>query len=133
MFRSGSQTTSKSRLWWPRLLGPRNTSYTPEEVRQRLQVDGHDGDARTAAVHAAAALTAVWTSHMPDQVAFNLGRSASRLPTVVYWYRQGLSASEIGRRISPFGTAWDADRALDAAARLIAEALNQGGVAEQVA
>jgi hypothetical protein len=133
MFHSGSQTTSKSRPSLPRLLGPRNPSYTAEEVRERLQVDRFDSDAsdaRTAAVHAAAALTAVWTSLLSDRMAFYLGRSADRLPTVVFWHRQGLSANEIGRRISPFGTAWDADRALTAAARLIAEALNQGAIAE---
>src|SRR5690348_4292312 len=98
MFHSGSQTTSKSRLSLPRLLGPRKDTYSPQEVRERLQVDHLDGDARTAAVHAAAALTAVWTSLLPDRLAFDLGRSADRLPTVVYWHRQGLSAYEIGRR-----------------------------------
>jgi hypothetical protein len=97
-----------------------------------LQVD-QDGDARTGAVHAAAAMVSVWSSFLTDRVAFSLGRAANRLPSVVFWYSQGLSEHEIGRRISPFGTAWDADRALDAAAALIAEALNRGEIGDLVA
>ena len=132
MFHSGSQTSSKLRFSWPRLLATRK-NYTPEEVRERLQVDMLDGDLRTVAVHAAASMTAVWSAGLPDRVAFDLGRNATRLPTVVYWYRQGLSVHEIGRRLSPFGTAWDAERALNAAARLIAEALNRGAVTQLAA
>jgi hypothetical protein len=134
MSRSGSlkNTSSKSRWMWPRLLAPRKT-YTPEEVRERLQLDRACGDARTAAVHAAAAMTSVWSSELPDRMAFELGRAANRLPTVVYWFRQGLSCQEIGRRLSPFGTDWDADRALDAAAALIAQLLNRGGVIDLAA
>ena len=113
----------KPRLSWPRLLAPR-AHYTPQEVRCRLQVDRPD-DARTAAVHAIAALTGTWASDVPERIAFDLGRAAARLPSIVYWYRQGLSEHEIGRRISPLGGAWDADRALDAAATLIAAALNR--------
>jgi hypothetical protein len=103
--------------------------YTAQEVRQRLQADLRDGDSRTAAVYAAAAMTAVWSSLLPERLAFDLGRAANRLPSVVFWYRQGLSPQEIGRRLSPFGTAWDAERALDAAASLIAQALNRGAAA----
>lgn len=116
----------------PRLLALRK-HYTAEEVRARLHADSLDRDGRTRRVHAAAALTGVWTSHLTDRIAFDLGRAANRLPTVVFWYRQGLSAHEIGRRLSPFGTAWDADRALNAAAGLIADALNRGEVAELAA
>jgi hypothetical protein len=113
-----------------RLLGTRN-KYTADEVRHRLQADCK-ADERTAAVHAAAARTSIWSSRLTDRVAFNLGRSANRLPTVVYWHRQGLSPRDIGRRLSPFGTEWDAHRALDAAASLIAELLNGGETAELV-
>jgi hypothetical protein len=52
---------------------------------------------------------------------------------VVFWYRQGIAPCEIGRRLSPLGGAWDANRALAAAAALIAEALNHGDVATQAA
>lgn len=127
MSQSGSQTSSKSRGWLlPRLLAPRK-NYTVAEVRKRLKL-AMDNNPRTAAVHAAAAMTGVWSSEMPDRMAFDLGRSAGRLPSVVFWYRQGMSLCEIGRRLSPFGTRWDADRALDAAAALIAQVLNRGDV-----
>jgi hypothetical protein len=130
MQHSTTQTSSKSWRDWPRLLAPRR-KYSAEEVRFRLQVDW-EHDERTAAVHAAAARTSVWSSRLPDRVALDLGRSATRLPTVVYWHRQGISPYEIGRRLSPFGTEWDADRALAAASGLIAEVLNQGALADLV-
>src|SRR5437667_8197879 len=127
-----SQVTSKPRrLSLPRLLAQRN-NFSPEEVRQRLRMD-QPGDPRTAAVHAAAAQTGVWSSLVSDRLAFDLGRTASRLPTIVFWYCQGVSTHEIGKRISPFGSAWDADRALDVAAALIARALNRGHFAELAA
>lgn len=116
--------SSKPRFSLPRLLAQR-TTFTPEEVRRCLRVDVPQ-DRRTAAVHAAAAQTAIWSSRLPRDVAADLGRAGTRLPTVVYWYRQGLPAHEIGRRLSPFGDAWDGNRALDVAAALIADALNRG-------
>ncbi|HLZ31721.1 MAG TPA: hypothetical protein VKV73_30735 [Chloroflexota bacterium] len=97
--------------------------YTSEEVRLRLQLDD-TRDPRTAAVHATATRSSLWSTLLPDKVAFDLGRSAGRLPTVVYWYRQGIPPHEIGRRLSGFGGAWDADRAFSVAAELIARALN---------
>ncbi len=111
----------------PRLLRVRK-QYTAAEVLQRLQVDRAD-DPRTAAVHAAAGQIGVWPNLLSERVATELGRSAQRLPSIVYWYRQGVSPCEIGRRLSPMGGAWDANRALDAAAALIAQALNHGNVA----
>src|SRR5262252_4128101 len=123
MQHSSIDTSSKSWRAWPRLLAARR-KYIAREVRDRLQVDW-EGDERTAAVHAAAARTAIWSSRLPDRIAFNLGRSAHRLPTVVYWHRQGVQPDEIGRRLSPFGTEWDADRAIEAATSLIAEVLNR--------
>jgi hypothetical protein len=114
-----------------RLLAQRDT-FTAEEVRQRL-LSADTTHSRTTAVHAAAARTALWTSRLPEKAARDLGRAASRLPTVVYWYRQGVPASEIGRRLSPFGGAWDADRALEVAAVLITEVLNGREVADLAA
>jgi hypothetical protein len=125
------QFSGRSRFTLPRLLAGRS-SYTAEEVRRRLRIDRADHP-RTAAVHAAAARTSVWSSRLPDRVAFDLGRAAERLPTIVYWYRQGVPAEVIGRRLSPFSGAWDADRAVDAAAALIAEALNRGDVDSGIA
>jgi hypothetical protein len=127
MHHSRSHISSRPRLSWPRLL-PSRKSFTPEEVRRRLQVDDMAHDERTQAVHVAAARTGVWSGQLPDRLAFELGRSAHRLPSVVYWYRQGLSPRDIGRRLSPFGSDWDANRALDAAASLIAQSLNRGEI-----
>jgi hypothetical protein len=110
----------------PRLLAqlPRPArTYTPEEVRLRLQLDD-TGHPRTAAVHAAAAHCGLWSTLLTEKVAFDLGRSAARLPTIVYWYRQGIPPHEIGRRLSRFGGAWDAERAFGVAAELIARTLN---------
>jgi hypothetical protein len=132
MHQTHVHSASKRRRSWPRLLGARNHNYTSAEVRQRLQVDRAD-DPRTAAVHAAAARVGAWSSLLSPDAAADLGRAAYRLPTVVYWYRQGVSAGEIGRRLSPLGGAWDANRALDAATTLIAQALNRGVVAELAA
>jgi hypothetical protein len=114
----------------PRLLArlphsPPSANFTPEEVRLRLLEPDEAGHTRTAVVHAAAARTGIWFSLLPDKAAAELGRAASRLPTIVYWYRQGVSPNEIGRRLSPMGGAWDADRALEVAAVLIATALNR--------
>ncbi len=123
MHHSRSHISSKPRLSLPRLLGAR-PRYTVQEVRQRLQVDSAQDD-RTLAVHAMASRTTRWSCLLRDKVALDLGRAANRLPSIVFWYRQGVTAEEIGRRLSPFGGSWDANRALDAAAALIAEALNR--------
>jgi hypothetical protein len=114
-----------------RLLAQRK-KYTAEEVLQRLQVDWED-DERTAAVHAVAAHTSLWCSRLSDRLAFDLGRAANRLPSVIYWYRQGVSEKEIGQRLSPFGSDWDGNRALEAASALIAQTLNDGAVPQLVA
>ena len=129
MNQSSLQSESRVNQGWRRLLGkfPRTAQpYSPEEVRLRLQKD-ELADPRTAAVHAAAARTALWSCLVSDKLASDLGPAAKRLPTIVLWYRQGVSAHEIGRRLSPFGGAWDADHALAVAAALIAYILNQGG------
>ncbi len=101
-------------------------SYSPEEVRLRLREDLAT-DPRTAAVHAAAARTGVWSALVSGKVAADLGPAATRLPTILHWYRQGVSAHDIGRRLSLFGGAWDAEHALAVAAALIAYILNQPG------
>jgi hypothetical protein len=90
-------------------------------------------DPRTAAVHSAAAHTAIWSGRLSRRLASELGRTANRLPTIVYWYRQGVPAHEIGRRLSPFGSAWDANRAVEVASALIADVLNRGEVPDLAA
>jgi hypothetical protein len=101
-------------------------TYSPAEVRSRLRLDGADGDPRSLAVHAAAAEIGAWTHLLPPtaRTEKQLGLAASRLPAVVFWYRQGLSSYEIGRRLTPFGEASYGDRAIDAACALIAHLLN---------
>jgi hypothetical protein len=126
MHRTRSHISSISWPSLPRLLGARK-HYTAAEVLRRLQVDRPD-DPRTAAVHAAAGQIGVWSNLLSERMVSELGRSAQRLPTIVFWYRQGVAPCEIGRRLSPMGGAWDANRALDAAAALIAQALNRGDV-----
>jgi hypothetical protein len=124
-----SSTPSTSRFTLPRLLAqlPRPArTFSPEEVRLRLQLDD-TGHPRTAAVHAAAARCGVWSALLPEKMARDLGRSAARLPTVIYWYRQGIPSAEIGRRLWHFGDTWDAERAIGAASQLIARALNEAG------
>lgn len=123
--------SSESRPGLRRLLGKFSQTrtaptYSADEVRLRL-TQNELTQPRTAAVHEVAARTGLWSTLASDQVAAELGRAATRLPTIVYWYRQGISAHEIGRRLSPFGGAWDADHALAVAAALIAYVLNQGG------
>jgi hypothetical protein len=114
---------SKSLALLPRLLS-RSTSYTPEEVRLRLGDERAD-DPRTLAVQAIAAQTGVWSGRLARQQAYELGRAAGRLPSVVFWYCQGVSLEEIGQRLSPMGGPWDAERALNVATVLIAETLNR--------
>lgn len=105
--------------------GPFRT-YSPAEVRRRLRLDAADSDPRSLAVHAAAAEIGAWTHLLPPTARSEkqLGLAASRLPVVVFWYRQGLSSYEIGRRLTPFGEASYGDRAIDAACTLIAHMLN---------
>src|SRR5438552_8917533 len=76
------------------------------------------GDPRTAAVHAAAAEVGAWMRSLPGDAAreHRLGLAATRLPSVVFWYRQGLSSEEIGRRLTPFGCSSYGDRATTALA-----------------
>jgi hypothetical protein len=122
-----SSTPSTSRFTLPRLLAqlPRpGRTFTPEEVRLRLRSDD-TAHPRTAAVHAAAARCGVWSTLLSEKLALDMGRSATRLPTVIHWYRQGIPSAEIGRRLSYFGGAWDAERAIDVASELIARTLNE--------
>jgi hypothetical protein len=125
--------SSKSWALLPRLLSRSSSEiYSPREVRLRL-ADERADDPRTAAVHAIAAQTSLWCGRLPDRWVHELGRTADRLPSVVFWYRQGVPLDDIGRRLSPLGGMWDAERALDVATALIAEALNRGSRAQLAA
>jgi hypothetical protein len=84
-------------------------------------------------VLAAAAKTGLWSGLLTDKVARELGRAGNRLPSVVFWYSQGVPIHEIGRRISPFSGVWDAERAIGVAVALIAETLNRTDLAKAAA
>jgi hypothetical protein len=101
--------------------------YTAAEVRTRLRQDP-DADPRTAAVHSIAAQTSAWGSLLSEETARDLGRAAHRLPTVLFWFRQDVPLEEIGRRLSPFGGSFDAERAILTAAHLVAAVLNRNRV-----
>ena len=105
------------------LFSPR---YSPQEVRARLHDDNSQSDPRTAAVHAAAAEAGGWMRLLPNDAyrEHRLGLAATRLPSVIFWYRQGVSPEQIGRRLTPFGGGSDGDRAIAAACGLIAALLN---------
>ena len=75
----------------------------------------------------------MWSMLLSEKLANDLGRAAARLPSVVYWYMHGIPPHEIGQRLSPFGSAWDAERALDVATSLIAKALNHARLDELAA
>ena len=102
--------------------------YSPHEVRERLLANVRDGDRRTAAVHTAAADVGAWMRLLAKDATreHRLGRAAHRLPSVVFWYAQGVSTEEIGRRLTPFGEQCYGERAVDAACTAIAVLLNTG-------
>jgi hypothetical protein len=95
-----------------------------DEVRRALRSDSAS-DPRSAAIHAAAAQTGAWCALLSERAARELGPAARRLPSVIYWYQHGLSPEAIGRRLTPLGAAWDGERAVDAACRLIARVANK--------
>jgi hypothetical protein len=102
----------------------RGRAISAAEVRRALR-STCEHDPRAAAIHAAAAQTGAWCALLSEQAARELGPAAYRLPTVVYWYQHGLSPEAIGRQLMPLGAAWDGERAIDAACRLIARVANR--------
>lgn len=113
------------RLGFGRSDGPA-PRYTAREVRALLGPAAVVDD-RGQAVLATAAVPSSWAEYLPDDEAWRLGRAAARLPTIVFWYRSGLSLEAIGRRLGVFAGPWLAERALEAAAGCIAERLNDRG------
>ncbi|MBV9358532.1 MAG: hypothetical protein JO023_23725 [Chloroflexi bacterium] len=101
--------------------------FTAAEVRARLRLEPSEGQPRTRAVHSAASNVGGWVTLLPAgaEREAQLSLAAARLPSVVFWYRHGLSAEEIGRRLAPFGEYVYGERAIDAACTLIAALLNQ--------
>jgi hypothetical protein len=103
----------------------RGRAISAAEVRRALRSTCLTDDPRAAAIHAAAAQTGAWCGLQTERAARELGPAAHRLPTVIYWYRQGLSAEAIGRQLMPLGAAWDGERAIDTACQLIARVANR--------
>jgi hypothetical protein len=103
--------------------------YTAAEVLAQLTpaTPPASDPARARAILACAAQPSEWTDRLDARTEWQLGRLAARLPTIVYWYRAGLSLKEIGSRVSAFGRSYQARRALEAAARCIAARLNDRG------
>lgn len=103
--------------------------YTAAEVSALLNRSAEppaDFDAaRARAILACATQPSEWWGRLDHGTEWRLGlRLSYRLPTIVSWYLAGLSPDEVGARISVFGGAASALRALDAASRCIASRLN---------
>ena len=104
--------------------------YTPDEVAALLNRSScscpHVVDAsRERAILACATQPSEWWGRLDHGTEWRLGlRLYYRLPTSVSWYLAGQSPEDIGRRISVFGGSASALRALEAAARCIANRLN---------
>lgn len=105
--------------------GPADASTFCAAEVQALLPEDPSASPRVRAVHEAAAQISAWTGLLTTSDEFELGRSATRLPSVVYWYQQGLSNHEIGRRLGPLSSSWDGERAVALASRLIATHLNR--------
>jgi hypothetical protein len=106
------------------LLDQRADRYTAGEVSHLLHPDARGSDRRRQAVLEAAAVPSAWLAHLDRREACELGRLAERLPTIVFLHASGSSPEQIAQRVGGWG-AWGVERALDVAARCIAERLNR--------
>ena len=103
--------------------------YTAPDVRSLLTPSAPSGasseapDERRDAVLAVAARPSAWTGKLGRQQAWELGRLADRLPTLVALYSRGTPLEELARREGCL-TASTVERALDVACACIAEHLN---------
>ena len=98
---------------------------TPELAAPDVSTDAAPGDveARRDAVLEVAARPSAWTDRLGRQQAWELGRLADRLPTIVALYSRGTPIEEIGRREGCL-TTFTVERALDLACTCIAEHLS---------
>jgi uncharacterized protein CbrC (UPF0167 family) len=67
-----------------------------------------------------------WLAHLDEREAWQLGRLADRLPTLVYWHSVGVGLEEMLARAGGWST-WRFERALDVACGCIAAYLNRAG------
>ena len=119
-----SSPLARLRQLRPTPPGRRAPRYTAAEVLALLGPEPIGPADRRQAVLATAAVPSSWTGNITGRDAWELGRVADRLPTILFWHRGGLSPDEIGRRIGLFGGPWRARRALEIAAACIAARLN---------
>jgi hypothetical protein len=99
----------------------RTPGFTAREV-QRLLREGAASE-RGRAVSRCVARSSDWLPATPDVVRCPF-HYQQRLTRIVYWYAQGESIEEIGRRLTAFHTSWGVERALDVACARIAACLN---------
>ena len=111
--------------------------YTASDVRTLLDPSAPDTHAPPAMADAdsgslkerrdtvleVAARPSTWTDRLGRRQAWELGRLADRLPTIVALYTRGTPLEEIGRREGCLSTS-TVERALDVACACIAAALN---------
>ena len=98
--------------------------YTAQEVLQHLRPD-RSHDARTEAVHQAAAQPSTWLGNLTQQHRREIGQLADRLPTLLFHHARGGDADDLLRRFGGWST-WRYDRALEVAGTCIATHLNRG-------
>ena len=103
--------------------------YTASDVRTLLDPSTpvhtslEEQEERRDAVIQIAARPSAWTGRLGRQRAWELGRLADRLPTIVGLYSRGVPLEEVAHRERCL-TAYTVERALDAACACIAEQLN---------
>ena len=107
----------------PFFTGGTAARYTARDVRSLLGLPQSTLDARREAVLQVAAFPSSWTGRLDKQRAWELGRLADRLPTIVSRYAAGTPLDEIGRTERCLATS-TVERALDAACACIAAQLN---------
>ncbi len=111
--------------------------YTASDVRSLLDPSAPDSHTTVAATDAdsdsleerrdavleVAARPSAWTDRLGPRRAWELGRLADRLPSIVALYSRGTPIEEIGRREGCL-TTYTVERALDIACACIAELMN---------
>ena len=107
----------------PESVAPENTAPLSASSDAATEAVSDSLEARRDAVLEVAARASAWTGRLSRQQAWELGRLADRLPTLVALYSRGTPLEELARREGCL-TASTVERALDVACACIAEHLN---------
>lgn len=99
----------------------RTPGFTAREVKQLLR-EGPASE-RGRAVSRCVAASSDWLPQVPDVVRCPF-HYQQRLTRIVFWYAQGESIDEIGKRVTAFHTSWGVERSLSVACHRIAACLN---------